>query len=63
MVKYFPADAGDARNMGSISDLGRSSGVGNDNSFQNSCLGDCMDRGVWWTTVHGATKSQTQMSD
>ena len=46
MEKYFPANAGDARNMGSISDLGRSSGVGNDNSLQNSFLGNSMDRGV-----------------
>ena len=22
-----------------------------------------MDRGVWWVTVHGVTKSQTQLSD
>ena len=22
-----------------------------------------MDRGAWWTTVHGVTKSQTQPSD
>ena len=24
-----------------------------------SCLGNPMDRGVWWATVHGVTKSQT----
>ena len=22
-----------------------------------------MDRGVWWVTVHGVAKSQTQLSD
>ena len=22
-----------------------------------------MDRGVWWATVHGVTKSRTQLSD
>ena len=22
-----------------------------------------MDRGAWWATVHGITKSQTQLSD
>ena len=22
-----------------------------------------MDRGAWWTTVHGVAKSQTQLSD
>ena len=21
----------------------------------------CMDRGAWWATVHGVTKSQTQL--
>ena len=26
---------------------------------QYSCLGNPMDRGAWWTTVHGVTKSQT----
>ena len=24
-----------------------------------SCLENSMDRGAWWTTVHGVTKSQT----
>ena len=23
---------------------------------QYSCLGNSMDRGVWWATVHGVTK-------
>ena len=25
--------------------------------------GDSRDRGAWWATVHGVTKSQTQLSD
>ena len=33
-----------ARDMGSIPGLGRSPGEGNGNSFQNSCLGNSMDR-------------------
>ena len=40
-----------------------SPGEGNDNPLQYSCLGNHMDRGAWWNTVHGATKSQTRLSD
>ena len=29
--------------------------------LQYSCLGSPMDRGVWWATVLGVTKSQTQL--
>ena len=32
---------------------------GNSNSLQYSCLGNPMDRGAWWATVHGVAKSQT----
>ena len=34
-------------------------GEGNSNLLQYSCLGNSMDRGAWWATVHGVTKSQT----
>ena len=44
---------------GSVPGLGRSSGEGNSNPFQYSCLENLMDRGVWWATVHGVAKSQT----
>ena len=30
---------------------------------QYSCLKNSMDRGAWWATVHGVTKSQAQLSD
>ena len=39
------------------------SGEGNGNSFQYSCLENPMDRGAWWTTVDGITKSLTLLSD
>ena len=39
--------------------LGRSPGEGNGNSLQYSCLENPMDRGGWWATVHGVTKSWT----
>ena len=48
---------------GSILGSERSPGEGNDNSLQYSCLGNPIDSRVWWTTVHGVTKSQTQLSD
>ena len=38
-------------------------GAANGNPLQYSCLGNPMDRGSWETTVHGVTKSQTQLSD
>ena len=34
----------------------RSSGGGNGNPLQHSCLGSPMDRGAWQVTVHGAAK-------
>ena len=58
--KIPPANSGD---KGSISRLKRSPGERNGNPFQYSCLGNPMDRGTWWATVHGATKSQTQLSN
>ena len=33
-------------------------GEGNGNPLQYSCLEHPMDRGAWWATVHGVTKSQ-----
>ena len=44
---------------GSIPGLGRSTGGGHGNSLQYSYLENSMDRGAWWATVHGVTKSQT----
>ena len=53
MVKNPPANAGDARDTGSIPRLGRSPGGGHGNPLLYSCLGNPMDRGAWWTTVRG----------
>ena len=30
-------------------------------THSNSCLENPMDRGAWWSTVHGITKSRTQL--
>ena len=44
------------RRHGSIPGLGRSSGEGNGNLLQYSCLVNSMLRGAWWAVVHGVTK-------
>ena len=51
------------RDLDSIPGLRRSPGEGNVYPFQYSCMQNSMDRGVWWATVHGDAKSQTQLSD
>ena len=56
VTKNPPANAGD---MGLIPGLGRSHGVGNGNPLQYSYLENSVDRGAWWATGHGVTKSQT----
>ena len=56
LVKNLPAYAGDAGDSELIFQLGRSPGEGNGNSPQYSCLGNPMDRGAWWATVHWVTK-------
>ena len=43
VVKNQPANAGDARNVGSIPGSGRSPGGGNGNPLQYSCLGNLME--------------------
>ena len=43
--------------MGLISGLGRSPGGEHGNPLQYSCLENPMDRGDWWTTVHGFAES------
>ena len=53
MRKNPPANAGDA---GSIPGLGRSSGEGNGNPLQYSCLGNPMDRADWRAIVQGVAK-------
>ena len=48
-----------AGDLGLIPGLGRSSGEGNGNPLQYSCLENTMDRGAWWATVHRVKKSWT----
>ena len=56
VVKNPPANAGDIRDEGSIPGLGRSSGGGNGNPLQYSCLENSMDRGAWGAMVYRVTK-------
>ena len=46
VVKNLPANAEDARNTGLIPGSGRSSGEGNGNPVQYSCLEKSMDRSL-----------------
>ena len=39
-----------------IPELGRSPGRGNGNPLQCSCLKNSIDKGAWWSTVHGGPK-------
>ena len=52
-----------AGDPGSIPGSGRSPRKGNGNPLQYSCLGNFRDRGAWKATVHGVTKSRTQLRD
>ena len=60
--KESACQAGDAREGSLILAL-RSTGEGNGNSLQLSCLGNPMGRGAWQPTVHGVTLSLTGFSD
>ena len=53
MVKHLAYNAED---LGLIPGLKRSSGEGNGNPLQYSCLGNPMDREAWWATDNGVTK-------
>ena len=59
MVKNLPANAGDVRDTGLIPGLGRSPGGEHGKPLQCPCLGNPMDRGAGWATVHGVAESDT----
>ena len=58
VVKDLPANAGDARDVGSISGSGRSFGGGHGTPLQYSCLENPVDGADWQATDHRVTKSQ-----
>ena len=59
MVENLAFSSGDIRNVGSVPGSGRYSGGGNGNQLQYLCLENSMDRGAWWATIPGVTKSRT----
>ena len=58
--KEFTCNAG---NPGSNPGSCGSPGEENVKPLWYSCLGNPMDRGAWWATDHGVTKSWTQLND
>ena len=58
-VRESACNAGDS---GSIPGSGRSSGEGNGNPLQYSCLGNPMDRGAWQATVYGVTRVKQDLA-
>ena len=56
VVKNPSANAGDIKAVDSVPVWGRSAGERNGNPLQYSCLGNPMDRGAWWATVHGVAE-------
>ena len=60
-VKSLPSSVGDTGDADSIPGSGRSLGGGNGNPLQYSCPENPMDREASWATVHGVSKSPTQL--
>ena len=60
--KNLPANAGHAGDSASILGWRRSSGGGNGNPLQYSCLENFMDRRLWWAEVSVITKIWTPLS-
>ena len=60
--KNMPANGGASGDVGSVPGWIRSPEEGNGNPFQYSCLGNPVDRGAWWATVHGVAKDSNMMS-
>ena len=61
LEKNPPVNAGDSRDLSLIPELGR---LPWRKAWQPTPVflpGKSMDRGVWWATVHGVTKSWTQL--
>ena len=67
-VGGFPGGSDSKQPTCSVGDLGltpgleRSPGEGNGYPLNSSCLGNPMDRGAWWATLHGVTKSQAWLT-
>ena len=62
LVKNLPSSAGELRDVGLISESGRSPGGGNGSPLEHSYMENPMDRGAWWATVHGVAKCRTRLN-
>ena len=60
VVKNPPVKAED---MDLIPESERSLREGNGNPLQYSCLGNPMNRGAWWATIHGVTRVRHMTRD
>ena len=63
LILHLSESACNVGHPSSIPGSGRSAGEGNGHPLQYSCLENSMDRGAWWATVHGVTKSQTRLNN
>ena len=63
VVKNLPANAGDVRDTGSNSGLGRYLGRGHGNPLQYYCLESPMDTRTWQATIHRVAKLWHNWSD
>ena len=59
VVKNQPANA---EEVGPVPGSGRSTGEGSGNPLQYSYLGNPMDRGAWWTIVHGCHRVRQHLA-
>ena len=62
MVQNPHDNAEGPRDVNSIPGARRYPGGGNGNLVKYFCEENPMEKGAWWATVHGVTKSQTQWS-
>ena len=67
LIKKFGSDGKESicsmEDLGLIPGLGRYPGEGKGYPLQHSCLENSIDRGAWRATVHGVSKSWTQLRD
>ena len=66
LVKNLPTVQESTYNAGdpdTIPGLGGYPGEGNGYPLPYSCLENYMNKGAWWATVDGVSKSQTQLSN
>ena len=51
-----------AEDLSLIPGFGKSPGEGNGNPLQYVFLGDLLDRGAWWATIHGVAKVKLDLA-